>query len=92
VASVAIRRTQAVIVVQMAGRAGSRRRGHVRSDQGKSSGAVIERRSSPAGSGVASGAIGRGKCRSGSGVHRRSGALPCGQMALRISAIRRRNR
>lgn len=91
-ASIAIRRTKAVIVVHMARRAGSRRRRHVCARQCKSGDAVIERRSSPACRGVAGGAIGRRKSRSGCGVHRGSGLLPGGQVALRISAIGRRNR
>jgi len=42
VAAITVRRTERVVVVHMAGNAGRRRRRHVRSDQGKSSRAVIK--------------------------------------------------
>jgi hypothetical protein len=71
----------------MAGRAGGRRRGHVRSCQGKPGDAVIERRRVPPCCGMASGTVRRGKSSSGSGVHGIIGLLPGGQMALRIAAI-----
>jgi hypothetical protein len=45
----------------MAGRAGGRRRGHVRSGQGKPGNAVIERRGSPTSRRMASGAVRRGE-------------------------------
>ena len=91
-ATVTIRRIERVVVVHMAGRAGRRRRGHVRSGQGEPGDAVIERRRGPAGRRMASGAIRRGKSGAGSGVHRIIRLLPGGQMALRVSAIGRRDR
>ena len=62
VAAVTIRGIERVVVVHMARRAGGRRRGHVRSGQGKSRDAVIERRRSPARCRMAIGAIHRREC------------------------------
>jgi len=76
----------------MAGRAGGRRRGHVRSGQGKPGDAVIERRRVPPCCGMASRTVRRGKSSSGSGVHGIIGLLPVRQMALRVSAIGGSNR
>lgn len=76
----------------MARRAGGGRRRHVRSYQGKSGHAVIEGSGVPARGGMTSGAIGCGESRSGGGVHGIVGPLPGAQMALRIAAIRRRDR
>jgi len=92
VASVTIRGIERIVVVHMAQRARGRRRGRMRSGQRKSGDAVIEGRSGPTGCGVASGAVGRGKRRAGSGVHGSSRLLPGGQMALRVAAIGRGNR
>jgi len=92
VAAVAIRRSQSVIVIDMARGAGRRRRRHVRSGQGESGRAVIEYRRGPAHCSVARRAICRCKGRSGSRVHRIIGGLPSCQMALRISATGRRDR
>jgi hypothetical protein len=64
VAPITIRRTERVVVVYMAGRAGSRRRRHVRPCQRKPSDAVVERRRGPPRGCMASGAVRRGKCRS----------------------------
>ena len=92
VAPVTIRRIQRVVVVHMAGGAGSRRRGHVCSGQGKPRNAVIERRGSPACCRMAIGTIRWGKSRSGSRVDRCIGLLPGRQMALRVPAIGWANR
>jgi hypothetical protein len=89
VAAVTIRRTERVIVIDMAGRA--RGRG-VRSDQSKSGYAVVERRRRPAGRRVAIGAIGGAKRGARSRVHGSRRLLPGRQVALRISAVGRRNR
>ena len=62
VAAVTIRGIERVVVAHMARRAGRRRRGHVRSGQGKPSNAVIERRRSPARCRMAIGAIHRREC------------------------------
>jgi len=92
VASIAIRRVQRVVVAHVAGRAGRRRRRHVRAGQREARRAVIEYCCCPAGCVVARRAIGRGERRSGSRVHRIVRPLPCRQMALRISAIGGSNR
>jgi hypothetical protein len=64
----------------------------VRSGQRKSGDAVVERRRRPAGWRVTGGAIRRAKRGAGRGVHGIVRLLPGGQMALRISAICRRDR
>ena len=92
VAPVTIRRIERVVVVHMAGGAGSGRRGHVCSGQGKPGNAVIERCHSPACCRMASGTVRRRKSRSGSRVDRCIGLLPGRQMALRVPAIRRSDR
>jgi|HubBroStandDraft_6_1064221.scaffolds.fasta_scaffold460555_1 hypothetical protein len=76
----------------MARRARGRRRGHVRSRQSKPGGAVVERGPSPAGCGMTSGAVRRGKSGTGSGVHGIIRLLPSREVALRVSAIGRGNR
>jgi len=76
----------------MAQRAGGRGRGHVRSDQGESGHAVIERRGGPARRRMAGGTVGRGKSGARGGVHGIIGLLPGGQVALRVSAIGGGNR
>ena len=53
---------------------------------------MVECRRGPAYRRMACGAVRRGKCGSGSGVHRIVRLLPRSQMTLRISAIGRRNR
>jgi len=92
VASIAIRGTERVVVAHMAGCARSRRRRHVRSDQGKSCRAVVPRCGCETHGRVAIGAICRGKCGARGGVRWGVGALPasaivCVQVAARISAI-----
>jgi len=92
VAAHAIGRVQRVVIVDVAGSAGRRRRRHVRSGQRESSRAVIKYCRRPAHRGVASRAIRRCERSPGRGVHRIVGGLPRGQMALRVSAIGRRDR
>ena len=91
-ASVTICRAERVVVADVArcARRGGRR--HVRSGQRKSGRAVIERRRGPARRVVAGGAIHRRECRPGCGVYGIVGALPGGQMALRIAAVGRGDR
>lgn len=85
VAAIAVRRNRGVVVVDMAGGAGS---GHVRSDQGEPSGAnaMIERRG-PARRRMAIGAVRQPEGRPGSGVRRSVGVLPGDQMAAGVAAI-----
>ncbi len=92
VAAVAIRGIERVVVVDMAGSTGRRRRRHVRSGERKSGHAVIERGRVPARCRVAGGAVrGRKGC-ARRRVHGIIRLLPCGQMALRIAAIGGGNR
>lgn len=92
VAAVTIRGIQRVVVADMAGRAGSRCRRHVRPGQRESGDAVIEGRSGPSRGSVAVGAVRSGKRGTGSRVHRGCGSLPGGQMALRVAAGGRSDR
>ena len=92
VATITIRRTEGVVVVDMAGGAGRRRWRHVRSGQRKSGNAMIERRGVPTLRRMASGTICRRKRRSGCGVHRIIRLLPGRQMALGVPAIGRGDR
>jgi hypothetical protein len=92
VAPVAIRRIERVVVVYMAGGAGSRRRGHVCSGQGKTGNAVIQRRGCPACCCMAGGTIRWSKSGSGSRVDGCGGLLPSRQVALRVPAIGRPDR
>ena len=92
VAAVTIGGIERVIVVYMAGRAGGRRGGHMRSGQGESGGAVIERGSSPACCRMASRAVGGGKSGAGSRVHGIVRLLPSGQVALGVAAVGRGDR
>ncbi len=64
---------------------------HVRADERKAGGGVIERSAIPSGSGVAIRAVADGECGAGSRVHRIVGLLPGGEMATGVAAIRRRN-
>jgi hypothetical protein len=84
-ASEAIGGSQRIVVVDMA--VGARRR-LVRADQGEAGDAVVERSAVPALGSVAIGAIGSGEVRTGSGVHRRGGLLPLGEMASGIATVR----
>ena len=92
VAAMAVRRTEGVIVIYVAGGTGRRRRRQMCSGQGKAGGAVVECRSCPTYGRVANGAICCGELRTRCGVHRVIRLLPGCQMATGISAIRRRNR
>lgn len=86
----AVRRTQRVIIVYMAGHAGSRRGRHVGARQSKAGSRVIERRNVGPRNGVmASGAIRDSKRGAGAGVRRIIGLLPGGQVATGVAAIRR---
>jgi hypothetical protein len=80
-APITIRRTEGVVVAHMAGNAGRRCRGHVRSRQGKPRCAVVERCGSKIHRRVASGAVPYRKCGSRGGVRRGVGPLPSGQVA-----------
>jgi len=79
---------QGVVIVDVAGSAGSRRWRHVRSGQSKARAAVVESRCRPADRGMAIRAIRRSIGRARSGVHRIVGLLPGGKVATRIAAIR----
>ena len=91
-AAVAIRRIERVVVVQMAGRAGGWRRGHMRSSQCEPGDAVIERGRSPSGCCMTVRAVYRGERGARSRMDGSGRLLPGGQMALRISAGGRSNR
>jgi hypothetical protein len=84
VAAVAGGRFEQVIVAHVAGNAG-RRRGHVRSRQGKGGNAVIERHRVPAQRAVAIGTVPGQESRSGCTVHWVAGLTPFCQMAARVS-------
>jgi hypothetical protein len=90
VASVACRGTERVVVVDVAGSARSRSRGHVHPRQSKSRRAVVESSCRPTHRGVASGAVRNRKRGPGSGVRRGVGILPVRQMAAGSSASSRR--
>ncbi len=92
VTAIAVRRTEGVIVIHVAGGARRRRGRQMCSGQGKAGGAVIECRSCPTYCRVANGAICRGELRTRCGVHRVSRLLPCRQMATGIPAVGGRNR
>lgn len=88
VAAHAIRRTQCVIVVDVAGHAGSGRGRHVGARQSEAGRRVIERRYvGPRNRVVASGAIRDGKLGTSAGVCRIIGLLPSREMASGIAAI-----
>jgi len=97
VAAVTIRRTQRIVVADVAGRARRRCWRHVRTGQRKSCRAVIECRCRKTYCRMASGAVGDCERRSGSGVRWRGRPLPTpaivgAQVTTGISAIGRRNR
>lgn len=79
---------QVVVVVDMAGCA---RDIGVAVGEQKSCGSMIKVRGVPTNRGVAIGTVRNGKRRAGRGVRGIIRLLPGGQVALRISAIRRRN-
>jgi len=91
VAPVTVRGIQGVVVVDVAGRAGRRRGRHVRAHQSEACDAVIERRGIPAFGRVAVRAVCRGERGTRGRVHGSVRLLPGRQVALRISAVRRRN-
>jgi hypothetical protein len=76
VAAIAIRRFDGVVVGDMAGDTGSRRRRHVRSGQGKPGNAVIERRCVPTLRRMTYGTIRRRKHGPRGGVRRTIRLLP----------------
>ena len=75
-ASITIRRTESVVVVHMAGSAGRRRRGHMRSRQSKPGNAVIERCSGPSLGRMTSRTVRGSESRSRCRVHRIIRLLP----------------
>jgi hypothetical protein len=81
VAPITVRRIECVVVAQMAGGAERRRRGHVRSGQGKPRGAMVKRCGCKTQGRVASGTVPYRKCGSGDGVRRGVGPLPGRQVA-----------
>ena len=91
VAAVAISGIERVIVIYVAGRAGSRRR-QMRSGQGETGNAVVEGCSAPACRRVAMRTICRRKRGARSGMHGSVGLLPGRQMATRVTAVRRGDR
>ena len=76
VAAIAIRRTEGVVVVHMAGGAGRRRRRHVRSSQRKPGSAVVEICRRPTHCCMTYRTVGRCKLRARRGVHRIVRLLP----------------
>ena len=85
----AVSGAQGVVVIDVAGDAGSGRWRHMRADKSETCGSVIERRDVGPGDGVvASGAIRGGKLRSGGRVRGIVGLLPCREVTTRIGAIR----
>jgi len=92
VAAHTVSRVQRVVVVDVARGAGRRRRRNVCSCQRKARHAVVERSGVPALSGVASDAICDRKRGTGSRVGGVIRLLPGCQVALRVAAIRWRNR
>jgi len=88
-ATIAVGGSKRVIVVQMAGGASRRRRGHVRAGQREPGRTMIESCRGPIHCRMADRAIRRSERRSRGGVHRVIRPLPGRQMALRVSAIGR---
>jgi hypothetical protein len=91
-APITIRRTEGVVVVDMAGNAGGRRWRHVPTDQSKSGPAVVEYRRRPTYCVMAYRAVRCRKLSPRSRVYRIIRLLPGRQMAARIPAIGRRSR
>jgi len=92
VATHAIRRTQRVIVVDVAGDAGRRRGRHVRAGEREACRGVVERGDVGPGNGVVAGrAIGSREGRARGRVRRVIGLLPGGQVAAGIAAVGRRD-
>jgi hypothetical protein len=88
----AVRRIQRVVVVDVAGQTGRGSRRSVRSCECESRHTVVEGSGIPPFGSMAIGAVSDGKPRAGRRVGRVIGLLPGRQMALRVSAVRRRNR
>ena len=82
VASIAIRRIESVVVVDMAGGAGRGRRGHMRAGQGKPRRAMVEGRCVPTRRRMTRGTVRRRKRSPRCGMHRVVRLLPRRQMAL----------
>ena len=81
--AIGIRGSQIVLVADVAQGAGG---GGVCADKSEAGGAVIEVGGTPAGGGVAGGAVGKRKGCTGRGVHRLRGGLPSGEVAARSAA------
>lgn len=91
VAAHAVRRVQRVVVADVARKARRRRGRHVRARQREASRAVVEGSAVPTLGRMAVRAIRHRKCRTGSRVGWIIRLLPLRQVALRISAVRRRD-
>jgi hypothetical protein len=91
VARHAVACTQGVVVADVAGRTGSRCRGHVRTHQGETRDAVVKRRGIPPLGGMAIRTVPHHKCGARSRVDGIIGLLPGGEMAARCAASRGRN-
>lgn len=85
----AVGRIQRVIIADVARRAGSGRRRHVRARESETGDAMIEGGRVPAFGGMTIGAIRRREGRACRGMHRIVGLLPVVQMAGGVSAVRR---
>jgi hypothetical protein len=92
VAGHAVRGVEGVVVADVAGSTGRRSGRHVRSDEGKTGNAVVERSGIPTECGMALGAVGRGESCARRGVHGSGGLLPASEVATGISAVGRLNR
>jgi hypothetical protein len=92
VASIAIRRAEGVVVVDVTGGAGRRGWGHVRSGQGKPGRAVVKSCRRPTNCCMADRTVRWRKLRTRRGVHRIVRLLPGRQMAARVPTIARGGR
>jgi len=92
VATHTVRRIQRVVVVDVAGQTGRGSRRSVRSCECESRHTVVEGSSIPPFGSMAIGAVSDGKPRAGRRVGGVIGLLPGRQVALRVSAVRRRSR